>query len=162
MSKSPYIANKNRLADVISAIQAMAVSPFHMCSFEQWSKNITGVTTSADHWKKIFEDHPEFFRLDSTRTLASLVWRRQFPKQYHVDLGRQISDEEFKVLPSEKRDRLTRGPLSPADIKTLIDAAINLHSTAVELRREGRWWAQALITAAAGLVGAVLGAWLKA
>lgn len=158
--ESPYIANANRLADVIAAIQAMAVYEFHMRSFEKWAVSISGDEAKAEHWKKVFEDHPEFFRLDTTRTLASLVWRRQFPKRYHVDRQQQLSEKECEKLSDDEQKRLSRPPLAPADIKTLIDAAINLHSRAIELRRESRWWVP-LAGAVGGLVGAIIGALLK-
>jgi hypothetical protein len=158
LPESPYIAHPNRLADVIAAIQAMAVYEFHMRSFAKWALSISGDESKAEYWKSVFVEHPEFFRLDTTRTLASLVWRRQFPKRYHVD--RQHSKEEWSQLPENERERISRTPLAPPDIKTLIDAAINLHSRAVELRRESRWWVP-LAGAVGGLVGAVIGALLK-
>jgi hypothetical protein len=158
--ESPYVANPNRLADVIAAIQALAVYDFHMRSFEKWAVSISGDESKADYWKRIFEEHPEFFRLDTTRTLASLVWRRQFSKNYHVTRQQRLSDEECANLPEDEQKKLSRPPLAPADIKTLIDAAINLHSRAIELRRESRWWVP-LAGAVGGLVGAVIGALLK-
>jgi hypothetical protein len=160
LPESPYIANPNRLADVIAAIQAMAVYEFHMRSFEKWAVSITGDESKAEYWKRVFEEHPEFFRLDTSRTLASLVWRRQFPKTYHVDRRQLLPEEECACLSDADQKRLSRPPLAPSDIKTLIDAAINLHSRAVELRRESRWWVP-LAGAIGGLVGAIIGALLK-
>jgi hypothetical protein len=158
---SPYIKHHNRLSDVIAAIQAMGVYKFHMREFGEWAESISGDSSKAEHWKRVFEEHPEFFRLDTTRQLASLVWRRQFSKRYHVDLERQLSDEELRALSPKDTARVSRTPLSPADIKTLIDAAINLHSRAVELQREGRWWVPLASSAVGGLVGAILGTLLK-
>jgi len=160
-SESPYIVNPNRLADVIAAIQAMALYEFHMRSFDKWAESISGDKSKADYWKKIFEEHPEFFRLDTTRKLASLVWRRQYPKRYHVDLQQTLTESESEALPSDQKSRLSRPPLAPPDIKTLLDAAINLHSRAVELRRESRWWVP-LAGAIGGLVGSLVGGLLKA
>lgn len=162
--KSPYITNPNRLADVIAAIQAMAVYGFHMCSFETWASQIVGDASQGAYWKKVFEDHPEFFRLDTTRQRASLVWRRQFPKRYHVDAAKQLPEEEIEELSEEDRARISRAPLSPADIKTLIDTAISLYSRAVEAQREKRWWiplATGILGFAGGLLGAILGAYAK-
>jgi hypothetical protein len=160
LPESPYIANSNRLADVIAAIQAMAVYEFHMRSFAKWALSISGDEARAEYWEKIFEEHPEFFRLDTKREQASLVWRRQFPKRYHVDRQQQLSEDECSRLTIQERERLSRPPLAPTDIKTLIDAAINLHTRAVELRRESRWWVP-LAGAIGGLVGAILGTFLK-
>jgi hypothetical protein len=51
--------------------------------------------------------------------------------------------------------------LTPADIKTLIDTAINLHSRSIERLRESRWWVPLLSSAVGGLIGAVLGVWFR-
>jgi hypothetical protein len=71
--KSPYIESQHRLADVIAAIQAMGVYRFHMRTFYEWSESISGDRSKAEYWRRIFDEHPEFFRLDTTRKLASLV-----------------------------------------------------------------------------------------
>jgi len=159
--RSPYIANPNRLADVIAAIQVMGVYSFHMRQFDAWAESIVGDSTKGDYWKGIFEEHPEFFRLDTTRHWASLVWRRQYPKRFHVDLEKRLSVDEYNALSEEEKTRVSRDPLSPSDIKTLIDAAINLHSRAVELQREGRWWIPLVSSAVGGLIGAIIGVLVK-
>lgn len=154
---SPYIANPNRLADVIAAIQVMGVYSFHMRQFDAWAESIVGDSLRGDYWKRIFEEHPEFFRLDTTREWASLVWRRQLPKRFHIDLEKRLSVDEFKALSPQEKTRVSRDPLTPNDIKTLIDAAINLHSRAVELQRDGRWWIPLVSSAGGGLIGAIIG-----
>jgi hypothetical protein len=95
---SPYLENPNRLADVIAAIQAMSTYPFHMLKFSSWAEQISADKAQGDYWKRVFEEHPEFFRLDTTREMASLVWRRQFPKRFHVDLAKNLSNQEFESL----------------------------------------------------------------
>jgi hypothetical protein len=61
------------LADVIAAIQAMGTYKFYKLPFDGWADRITADKSQADHWKNIFEEHPEFLRLDSKRERASLV-----------------------------------------------------------------------------------------
>jgi len=153
---SPYVENSSRLADVIAAIQAMGVYEFHMCKFKVWAEKIGGSDSKADHWKTVFEEHPEFFRLDTTRVMASLVWRRQLPKDYHVDLKRRLSLVEQNQLPDGGQQRLTRAPLAASDIKALIDTAVNLHVRAVELQREGRWWVPLILNVVSGLIGGLI------
>src|SRR5271168_3375785 len=130
--KSPYVATSDRLADVIAAIQAMGVYKYHLRTFDHWAQAISFDASKGAHWRTVFEEHPEFFRLDTERERASLVWRRQLPKRFDVDAERQLSKEELATLPPEARKRVSRAPLSPSDIKTLVDAAINLHTRAVE------------------------------
>ncbi len=158
---SPYVKNSGRLADVIAAIQAMGVYEFHMCEFNIWAERISGSASKADYWKRVFEEHPEFFRLDTTRMMASLVWRRQLPKDYHVDLKRRLLLEEQNALPQAGYQRLTRAPLAAPDIKALIDTAVNLHARAVELQREGRWWVPLISNFVSGVVGGLIVVFFK-
>jgi len=71
--KLPYLDDPQRLGDVIAAIQAMGTYKFYKQTFEGWAARIAADTSKADHWKKVFEEHPEFFRLDTDRKMASLV-----------------------------------------------------------------------------------------
>ena len=76
-AKSPYLDKEGRrLADVIAAIQAMGTYKFYKLDFEGWAERITANPNQAPYWKNLFEEHPEFFRLDGERERASLVWRR--------------------------------------------------------------------------------------
>lgn len=157
---SPYLRDPNRLGDVIAAIQAMATYKFYKLSFVAWADRISADESQAEKWKSLFLEHPEFFRLDSMREKASLVWRRQFPKRYDVDTGKVLSNVEYEMLSLEQKLRISRVPLSSVDIKALIDTAVNLHSRALEHRKDKRWWV-ALAGALGGLLGSVLGALIK-
>ena len=77
--QSPYLANADRLADVIAAIQVMGAYRFYKLNFKGWADRISADETKADYWRNIFMEHPEFFRLDTKKEKASLVWRRQYP-----------------------------------------------------------------------------------
>ena len=158
--ESPYLASPDRLGDVISAIQAMGTYKFYKLTFDKWADRIVGDSSRGEYWKQIFEQHPEFFRLDGPREHVSLVWRRQYPKRFNVDTEQKLSREEFYLLTDEAKRRISRNPLSPADIKALIDTAINLHARALEQQKERKWWVP-LGTAASALIGAVLGALIK-
>jgi hypothetical protein len=160
LKKSPYLNDPQRLADVIAAVQAMGTYKFYKMTFDGWADRITADESKADYWKKIFEEHPEFFRLDTERKRASLVWRRQYPKRFHVDQERRLSIQEYESLSDEEKRRVSRDPLTPQDIKALVDTAINLHSRAIELQHERRWWIPLISSATGGLVGATLGAFV--
>lgn len=158
MTKSPYLKSDQRLADVIAAIQAMATYKFYKLGFEEWADRIVGDTERADHWQHVFDEHPEFFRLDSKREKASLVVRRQHQKLYDVDQEKKISREEYNSLAS--KDRISRTPLTADEISTLINTAIEMHSRAVDQENLRKWWVP-LATAGAGFVGAVIGAFIS-
>lgn len=163
---SPYLRDPHRLGDVIAAIQAMAIYKKHSQSFERWARRIEGDPARAEHWRGVFEEHPEFFRLNGARDEAALVWRRQYRRSFDVDLGRELTSEELKARRKNKGGlkHVKRRSLSPGDVSALITTAIQLHSRAVEYRQERRWWLQAVLvvaTAGAGLLGAILGALIK-
>lgn len=163
-SASPYLANPGRLSDVIAAIQVMSVYKYYKMSFASWADRISGDEQQAERWKAVFLAHPEFFRLDSAQERASLVWRRQFPKRFDVDASEVISRERYDALSSLEKQRISRNPLSPSDIKALMDTAVNLHSRALEHQKDKRWWlpvAIAIFGSSASLVGVLIGASLK-
>lgn len=162
--QSPYLNDPNRLADVIAAIQAMATYKFYKLDFASWADRIAADKSQAEHWQRVCQEHPEFFRLDSARERASLVWRRQRQKRFDVDTDAQISMVEYESRDGAGKARVSRTPLSTSEISTLIDAAIDLHSRALDHRRESRWWvplAVGIVGAMSGLVGAVVGAMIK-
>ena len=159
-AESPYLANRHRLSDVLAAIQTLGTYKFYKLDFAGWADRISGDADMADHWQQVFEQHPEFFRIDSTKTKASLVWRRQHPKLFHIDEERKLTKEEFNELMPEQKQRVSRVALGAGDIQSLLKTAIDLHTRAVEHQRERRWWLP-LATAAAALLGSLAGAVLR-
>ena len=155
-TSSPYLLNEKRLADVIAAIQASGSYKYYKLDFAGWADRITGDATTAAYWRKVFEEHPEFFRLDSKREKASLVLRRQQPRLYNVDTGAVISKAEYDVLPEAQLSRFSRRPLEPDQIEALINIAINLHSRAAERARDRRWWFPLVFAFLGALVGGVI------
>ncbi len=163
MAESPYLKDNARLADVIAAIQAMSIYKFYKLNFSGWSDRISGDPGKGEHWKKVFVEHPEFFRLDTAREKASLVARRQHPKNYDVDVRRQIETNEFRAMDASQKARISRSPLSQEEISSLIQTAVELHSRAMEQAKDRRWWLPVLtafIGAASGIAGTLLGALL--
>ncbi|WP_299385991.1 N-carbamoyl-L-amino acid amidohydrolase [uncultured Lacinutrix sp.] len=152
MKTSPYLSNQNRLADVIAAIQVMGSYKFYKLNFSDWADRISGDLNEADKWGKVFIEHPEFFRIDQTKKKASLVWRRNHPKNYNVDTRNEITKADFLALSDEKKTRISRSPLSNNDISMLIESAISLHSRALQLKQDSRWWIPIVIGVIAGVV----------
>ena len=73
--ETPYTDNPQRLADVIAAIQVMGTYKFYKLDFAGWADRIAGDDTRGEYWKTMFEQHPEFFRLDSKRERVQPVFR---------------------------------------------------------------------------------------
>ena len=154
--KSPYLASTHRLADVIAAIQVMGTYKFYKLTIDKWAERISGLRQDSEYWHSVFTEHPEFFLLEEENRSA-LVWRRTNQKLYNVDKESNITREEYNRLNEEKRARISRKPLTPEDIHTLINTAIELHSRALAQKREERWW----IPIVAALIGVLVGALAK-
>jgi hypothetical protein len=160
-NQSPYLSNPDRLADVIAAIQVMGAYKFYKLDFANWADRITGDAAQADYWRKVFEEHPEFFRLDKNRERVSLVWRRQYPKRFDVDKDAVITKEDFDLLPPDKKLRISRNPLESGNLETLIKTAIDLHTRALQYQQDKRWRIPLVVSFVGGLTGAIIGGLLK-
>lgn len=164
MPSSPYLSHKDRLGDVLAAIQTLGTYRFYKLSPEGWSNRICGSGQQEQAWRTVFSEHPEFFRFSSDGTKVSLVLRRQKPKLFDVDALSLVSREERDARDASGQARISRAPLSDSELQFLVNMANDLHGKALEDRREGRWWVTMLVpvlVAAIGLVGVWLGASLK-
>ena len=152
---SPYLESSKRLADVMAAIQYLATHKFGSRTVENWSGSIGSSPKSADSWKTLFEEHPEFFRVKEG--YVALVWRRANQKNFNMDTGKTHSKEQIKALSSDEKKLITRKPLEPAQTEALLNSAIQMHAAAIAHKKEFRWW----IPLIASLLGVVVGAILK-
>ena len=153
--ESPYLEKEKRLAKIIAAIQVMATYKFYKCDFETWSDRIFGNKLQGKELEGMFKDHPEFFRLDNARSKASLVWRRNYPKNFNVDKLETITKAEFLKLDEKEKMRISRTPLRNDDISTLIKTAVGLHEHALKMKQEGRWWIPLFLVLIGGLFGLI-------
>lgn len=155
--KNPYLS-AGRLGDVIAAITTLGTYKFYKLETAKWADRITGSEKSAEKWQCVFSEHPEFFRLTSDQKKVSLVWRRQFPRNFDVDAEpEQFPDHEIEGL---TESRISRRPLTPTEVTELIGVAIKLHDRALEQEKARSWWAP-LAAAALSLLGVVIGAWIS-
>ncbi|WP_199275378.1 hypothetical protein [Pseudomonas corrugata] len=159
-TKTPYLYDDNRLGDVIAAIQVMGSYGYYKLDFENWAVRIGGDKSKAEHWRKVFIEHPEFFRLDTAGAKASLAWRRSYRRRYSIDKQRELSPDEYNDLSSNELSQISRAPLNSSDISVLINTAINLHTRALEQNREHRWLSSPLFSLLGVALGALLG-WLS-
>lgn len=158
-TKSPYLTDARRLADVIAALQATGTYKFYQLPFDGkgWAYRITGDAGQASRIRSLFQQHPEFFRIDAGGN-GSLIWRRQHQKLYDVDREAAITRQEYDNLDASGKGRVSRSPLAPTELTALIDAAIELHSRAVAQQAARRWWVTPLVSVVSAFGGALLGA----
>lgn len=155
---SPYLSNSRRLADVLAAIQVMGAYAWASRKVTAWAEKL-GKPLSAESWEKIFEEHPEFFRVNGE--WISLRWRHGYDRNYSAQLARELSIVEIDALTKEGKDELTRKPLSSDQIEALMKTAIELHSRAIAHAQERRWLTPLLFVLLGTIVGVVLQAALK-
>ncbi|MDH5613283.1 MAG: N-carbamoyl-L-amino acid amidohydrolase [Gammaproteobacteria bacterium] len=153
--KSPYLKEAARLADVIAALQVMGTYKFYKLDFAGWADRICGQKTEAEHWKKVFIEHPEFFRLDVSKNKASLAWRRTHQKLYNVNTEEKVTREDFDKLNEDEKKRISRSPLSSDEISALMNISVELHSRALAHQKEQRWWVTAVVTLVVAGIGFV-------
>lgn len=156
--ESPYIANPNRLADLIAAIQILGTYRFASRPIEKWEKRLGRIPVSAADWKVVFAQHPEFFTTQGDD--ISLVWRRSRERNYDTFTRSLLSREDAMKLAQEESEdhelRLSRPPLDTAEISQLVDIAIRLHEREINHAQERRWWITAVL-AVIGLIISVAG-----
>jgi hypothetical protein len=145
-SDSPYL-KLGRLNDVLAAIQTMSIYERYRESCEEWAWLISGDKSKSEHWKSVFDEHPEFFRPS-----------RDFPGEYGLVYRRAST-------PTDPGRRAQSRPAVPEGyVETLLDTAINLHQRALDQQRDRRWWITPLIaflSAIGAFVGAIAAAYIK-
>ncbi len=111
--KEKYVKN-GRLEDVLSLLQVLALDDASHRSDGGLKNELSPVPVSADSWKDLAKDHPEFFRVAERKT-------------YNISLvTRHVSKESGK-----------RPPLTPEHTQALLNTAIELHDR--QIRRSQRW-----------------------
>ncbi|MCX7308223.1 MAG: hypothetical protein NTZ72_09885 [Afipia sp.] len=154
---SPYEA-RQRLADVLAAIQSMALYPQSSGTSEEWAERIAGNRTDGKYWKAVFNEHPEFFRLSpDSEDRYALIWRRALPRRFDRRLMRMLNEEEYANKSQKEFQYISRPPISDSQVKTLLDTAITLHAKALEQSRDYRWWIGHITTLGAATLGAFFG-----
>jgi hypothetical protein len=111
----------------------------------------------ANCWEPISNEHPECFRVNAEDYKASLVWRRQFPRNVHLDDIREVVPDDG--IDGSADDRVSRKPLQAGQITALIDVAVKLHDRAFE-EHKARKSQISLVTAALAIVGGLLVPWV--
>src|SRR5687768_10864781 len=145
MAKSQYL-EKDRLANVIAAIQVLGVSENASGTLDRW---VAELETSEEltpeqiertpvrfgdrkKWQAIFEQHPEFFKSYTTRgePRVSLRWRYAQTVNLEPKPKAPAAAESNDLIKPEDEYDLTKvksKSLTPEQIEVLINTAIELH-----------------------------------
>ena len=95
----------------------------------------------TNHWKTVFDQHPEFFRCSRKKGKEqySLIWRRALPIAL-IETGKPILLRHYRQLPPGDKKKYWRPALTDSAVQTLMAIAIEMHARAVAAKRDWRWW----------------------
>jgi hypothetical protein len=186
MASSAYL-EKDRLAQVIAAIQIMGTSDWPSGSLNRWVSELEAGTQltpkqlgltpihfgERKKWAAVFEQHPEFFKTFTVAGEERVALRWRFSQSVNSN-GKTPVAAAAAAAPADGSPAdvdWTAGdkaaddtehkpdghPLTSDQISVLMTTAIELHSRAVAERNILDRFGPALITAIGALIGAVIG-----
>jgi hypothetical protein len=141
MAKSHYL-EKDRLANVIAAIQILGVSDRASGTLNRWvaeleaSEELTSEQLNSSpvkfaerkKWSTVFEQHPEFFKTYSLRGETRVLLRMRYAQSANfAPKNGATTSPETKDKPDSTEDTIASKPLTADQIQVLINTAIELH-----------------------------------
>ena len=179
MANSHYL-EKDRLANVIAAIQIMGLADRPSGTLNRWiaeleaSEELTSQQldqapikfAERKKWQTVFEQHPEFFKTYTLRgdLRVLLRWRyadtlKNGANDAAVNLKNGANDAAVSTDESEPRpsEPQPSKPLSADQIQVLINTAIGLHAKEVEAQRGPDKFPPLLMAIIGAAVGTVAG-----
>ena len=180
MAKSQYL-EKDRLANVIAAIQVLGVSEHASGSLDRWAAELeASEELSPDQiertpvrfgdrkkWQAIFEQHPEFFKSYTTRGEPRVSLRWRYAQTVNLEPKPKAPPSEGADDPIKAEDeydltKVKSKPLTPDQIEVLINTAIALHGREAAADRKPDRFRTPLMTVVGALLGSVVGGVLVA
>jgi hypothetical protein len=175
MAKSHYL-EKDRLANVIAAIQILGVADRSWGTLQRWvaeleaSEELTPDQldqmpikfAERKKWATVFEQHPEFFKVYTVRGEQRVLLRLRYAQSVNshkqdefAALANLVNKEKADSSKTETTadDTTSSKPLSPDQMQVLIKTAMDLHDRAVEAERPPDRFRPFLMAT----IGAVLG-----
>jgi hypothetical protein len=145
MAKSHYL-EKDRLANVIAAIQIMGVSDQTTGTLNRWVAELEAseelTSEQLDHapvkyaerkkWATVFEQHPEFFKTYTQHGEQHVLLRWRYAQSFNANLTKEANAKPEGDTPdSDDADEAknTAGPpLSAEQVQVLVKIAMELHT----------------------------------
>jgi hypothetical protein len=182
MAKSQYL-EKDRLANLIAAIQILGVSDCASGTIDRWVAELEAneelSLKQIEHtpvrfgdrkkWQTIFEQHPEFFKSYTTRGEPRVVLRWRYAQAVNGE-GKpngKARDETGSADETKSRNEydLAKVPsraLTADQIQVLINTAIELHGREVTAADPSDWLRTPWVAVAGALLGSTAGGALVA
>ena len=165
MAKGHYL-EKDRLAMIIAAIQAMGVADQPSATLNRWvaeleaSEELTSEQldqapikfAERKKWQTLFEQHPEFFKSYTLRGEPRVLLRLRYSEAIKTEANGAADGKDSANKPGNNATPPGK-PLSADQIQVLINTAIELHAREVAGERKPdriRPFLMAIIGAALG------------
>ncbi|AMN40957.1 hypothetical protein [Rhodoplanes sp. Z2-YC6860] len=163
MAKSHYLET-DRLANVIAALQTMAVADRPSATLNRWvaeleaSEELTSDQLDQSpikfaerkKWQAVFEQHPEFFKTYTLRGEPRVLLRWRFSES----IKREAKEGANGKASAEKPEGdAASSPLNADQIQVLINTAIEMHAKEVASERAPDHFRPLLMA----IIGAALG-----
>jgi len=167
MGNDHYL-EKDRLANLIAAIQVLAVADRPSGSLNRWiaeleaSEELTAEQldkapvkfAERKKWQTVFEQHPEFFKTYTSRGDQRVLLRWRYAETIkNGPASKGAPDKEAEERPGEEAEPPQSKPLSADQIQVLINTAIGLHAKEAEAKRTPDKFRPLLMA----IIGATLG-----
>jgi len=180
MAKSQYL-EKDRLANVIAAIQVLGVCEHASGTLDRWAAELeTSEELTPEQiertpvrfgdrkkWQAIFEQHPEFFKSYTTRGEPRVALRWRYAQTVNLEpkpKAPAAAESNDLIKPEDEYDltKVKSKPLTPEQIEVLINTAIELHGREAAADRKPDRFRTPLMTVVGALLGSVVGGVLVA
>lgn len=183
MAKGHYL-EKDRLANVIAAIQAMGVADRPSGTLNRWVAELeTGEELTTEQleqppikfaerkkWQTVFEQHPEFFKSYALRGEPRVLLRWRYAESLkseangaangkdsgHEASGDKPPEDEPKDKPGSNAEPPSK-PLSADQIQVLINTAIEMHAKELASEQNPDKFRPLLMAIAGAALGTVAG-----
>jgi hypothetical protein len=173
MANGHYL-EKDRLSNVIAAIQMLGVSDQTSGTLNRWVAELEAseelTPEQLEHtpikyaerkkWVAVFEQHPEFFKTYTARGEQHVMLRWRYAQSFHSDptkVANSVTEDQDKPDNADEYAAVSSKPLSPDQIQVLINTAIELHGKEAAAERPPDRWPPFLMAAIGAALGTVVG-----
>jgi hypothetical protein len=174
MAKSHYL-EKDRLANVIAAIQILGVSDQASATLNRWvaeleaSEELTSDQldltpvkfAERKKWAALFEQHPEFFKnytlRGEQRVLLRLRYAQSFSSPSKKNGANGGGENKDRRNDTNENPPIVSAPLTPDQIQVLVNTAIELHARESAAERKPDRMSPFVIAIAGAALGTVAG-----
>jgi hypothetical protein len=174
MAKGHYL-EKDRLANVIAAIQIMGVSDQATGTLNRWVAELEAseqlTSNQLDHtpvtyaerkkWTTVFEQHPEFFKTYMRHGEQYVLLRWRYAQTFNANLAKDVNStpdgNTADTKSAEETTNATGPPLSTEQVQLLVKIAMDLHAKEAAADIEPDRWRPVVMVALGAALGTVVG-----